>query len=179
MGVSLSRVVQVIMPREPMELDVLILELSAFLIRKLKNKVIRVERISGWDGSNVRIVIRDLDSLEDVMEAVEEFERERGILGTIAPEVLTVEEYMFRSKDEELQEIDDVTLRDLKDYLLEKLGDEVLCVERISGWDGSNVRIVIRDLDSLEDVMEAVEEFERERGILGTIAPEVVLIDET
>jgi len=39
--------VQVIVPGEPTELDMLVLELSAFLVRRLRNKVVRVERGSG------------------------------------------------------------------------------------------------------------------------------------
>ena len=98
MSVSLSMAVQVIVPGEPTELDMLVLELSAFLVRRLRNKVIRVERVSGWDSSNVRIVIEDLDSLREALDAVGEFEGESGILGTIGPEVVLVRRISYSGR---------------------------------------------------------------------------------
>ena len=92
MNISLSTTLRVIIPKQPTDLDILILELSAYLAKKLKSKILRVERISGWDGSNVRIVVSDFECVHEVLEAVEEFERENNILGTIAPEVVIKDE---------------------------------------------------------------------------------------
>jgi len=73
--------------------------------------------------------------------------------------------------------MDKVVLR-LTEYLLDKFGNLIVRVERFEGWDGSNVRIVVRDINLLEEIIREIGEFESKLGILGTIIPSIVSEDE-
>lgn len=174
----MARAVQVVLPERPTDLDRLVLELACFLFSKLPGIIVRVERVEGWDGSNVRIVVRDPSFADAVIDAIVEFERKRGILGTFLPEIINEEEYHALARHAESPQIPDSVFRELTEHLKRRLGDAIVRVERVDGWDGSNVRIVVRDLRVADAVIDAIIEFEKERGILGLIAPEVRGVDE-
>ena len=74
--------------------------------------------------------------------------------------------------------LDNIVLH-LSACLLERFGDNIVCVERIDDWEGSNVRIVVRDIRRMREIIEAIARFEEERGIVGTIIPEIVKENET
>ena len=83
---------QVVLPRKPTKLDSIILHLATYLFERYGDVIVRVERIDGWDGCNVRIVIRDLGKMREIIEAIAKFEEERGILGTIIPDIVSEDE---------------------------------------------------------------------------------------
>ena len=79
--------IQVVFPERPVYIDNIILELAQRLLKLFGGRIRSVERFDGWDGSNVRIVVRDASIEDKIIEAIVEFEEERGILGTILPEI--------------------------------------------------------------------------------------------
>ena len=79
---------QIRFPKRPTKLDYIILALAQRLLERFKDKICSIERIDGWDGSNVRIVVREEGFEDEIIEAITEFEEERGILGTILPEII-------------------------------------------------------------------------------------------
>ena len=83
---------QIILPDCITEMDKTVLRLAEFLIDRFGNVIVRVERFDGWDGSNVRIVVRDIGLLEEVIKAIGEFEAKLGITGTIIPSVVSEDE---------------------------------------------------------------------------------------
>ena len=84
--------ISITIPEHPTEKDIIVLELASFLVKRFKGIVLRVERIDGWDGSNIRIIISDAEYMLSVLEAIEEFARERGLEGEILPEIVTKDE---------------------------------------------------------------------------------------
>ena len=79
---------QIVFPEKPVYLDSIILELAQRLLELFGGDICSVERIDGWDGSNVRIVVRNEDLEDRIIDAIVEFEEEKGILGTILPEIV-------------------------------------------------------------------------------------------
>ena len=79
---------QVLFPEKPADLDNIVLELAWRLLTLFGSGIRSVERIDGLDGSNVRIVVRDEGLEDEIIDAIVEFEEERGILGTILPEIV-------------------------------------------------------------------------------------------
>ena len=170
---------KIILPDKITEIDKIILRLAEFLIDKFENQIVRVERFEGWDGSNIRIVVKDIGLLEEIIKAIGEFEARLGITGTIVPRIVSEDEFNILPKHvSEMKISDDLVLR-LRQYLNEKFGDEIVRVERFEGWDGSNIRIVVKDIGLLEEIIKAIGEFEARLGITGTIVPRIVSEDET
>ena len=167
-----------ILVSKPTTLDNIVLHLSACLLERFGDNIVCVERIDGWEGSNVRIVVRDIRRMREIIEAIARFEEERGIVGTIVPEILSEDEYYLLRKDEQII-LDDKTFRAMKEFLMKNYGDVIVHIERIDGWEGSNVRIVVRDIRKMREIIEAIARFEEERGIVGTIIPEIVKENET
>jgi len=167
-----------ILVSKPTTLDNIVLHLSACLLERFGDNIVCVERIDGWEGSNVRIVVRDIRRMREIIEAIARFEEERGIVGTIVPEILSEDEYYLLRKDEQII-LDDKTFRAMKEFLMKNYGDVIVHIERIDGWEGSNVRIVVRDIRRMREIIEAIARFEEERGIVGTIIPEIVKENET
>ncbi len=68
----------------------------------------------------------------------------------------------------------------LFEILMKKLGDTLLLVESYEGWDGSNVRIIVRvkNDEIIEKIFDAIEKVEREYGTAGKIIPDIVTPDE-
>ena len=170
---------QIILPDKITELDKIILRLAEFLIDKFENQIVRVERFEGWDGSNIRIVVKDIGLLEEIVKAIGEFEAKLGITGTIVPRIVSEDEYNTLPKHiTEVEISDDLVLR-LKEYLRKRFENQIVRVERFEGWDGSNIRIVVKDIGLLEEIVKAIGEFEAKLGITGTIVPRIVSEDET
>ena len=74
----------------------------------------------------------------------------------------------------------DIALAKLFPKLVEILNDNLLAVESFDGWDGSNVRIVVRTKEDevIEKIFDAIEKVEQELGVPGTIIPDIVTPDE-
>ena len=83
---------KIILPNKITEIDKIILRLAEFLIDKFENQIVRVERFEGWDGSNIRIVVKDIGLLEEIIKAIGEFEARLGITGTIVPRIVSEDE---------------------------------------------------------------------------------------
>ena len=83
---------QITLPKKPTKLDSIILQLTTFLLDRFGDVIVRVERIDGWDGCNVRIVVRDLGRMCEIIDAIAEFEEEKNIAGAIIPDVVSVDE---------------------------------------------------------------------------------------
>jgi len=116
--------------------------------------------------------------LEEIIKAIGEFEAKLGITGTIIPSVVSEDEYAALSKHITGTKVSEDTVSRLEQYLTRKFGNVIVRVERFDGWDGSNVRIVVRDIGLLEEIIKAIGEFEAKLGITGTIIPSVVSEDE-
>ena len=67
-------------------------------------------------------------------------------------------------------------LEKLRKKLRDLLGENIISVELIDGWDGSNVRIVVKEasMEVVRKVVEAIKEVEEEIGEPGTFIPDVV-----
>ncbi|MGQ4892781.1 MAG: hypothetical protein ACP6IP_09890 [Candidatus Njordarchaeia archaeon] len=162
------------------EMDKLLLKLAEKIIKKLGSVVVRVESFDGYDGSNVRVVVREKsDAVFDaVFDAVAEVERETGRFGEIIVDIVDLEEARMQVVGNVL--IDERALNMLKEKLEKKLGSVVVRVESFDGYDGSNVRVVVREKsDAVFDaVFDAVAEVERETGRFGEIIVDIVDLDE-
>ena len=88
--------IYIVFPENPVYMDGIVLELAQRLLELFGGDICSVERIDGWDGSNVRIVVRNIDIEDRIIDAIVEFEEERGILGTILPEIV-VDTYGLRT----------------------------------------------------------------------------------
>ena len=64
----------------------------------------------------------------------------------------------------------------MKKRLKEKLGNTIVSVEAFEGWDGSNVRIVVKEasMDTVKKVIETIQKVEEEVGKPGLFIPDVV-----
>ena len=161
--------------------DAKILKIAEKLLSELGDFVISVESIDGRDGSNVRIVLKEvspelIDRVIDVIWAVEE---EIGEHGLFIPEIIDFEEFRYMREPRQEKLSAELVSR-LTDKLLSELGDLIVSVESIDGRDGSNVRIVLKEvspelIDRVIDVIWAVEE---EIGEHGLFIPDLVSIDE-
>ncbi len=89
---------QIILPEEITDMDKLVLRLTEELLSKFGGVIVRAERIDGWDGSNVRIVVKNIDLLEEIIREIGEFESKLGIVGTIIPEIVSEDEYKILFK---------------------------------------------------------------------------------
>lgn len=121
MTTLVARVTQIIFPEKPTELDVIIIELANYLFKRFGNKILKIERIDGWDGSNIRIVVRDYSITDELIDAIIEFESEKGIVGTILPDIIDEDEYKALAKDFEGPMISDNLLNELKKTFKEKV----------------------------------------------------------
>ena len=83
---------RIILPNRITRMDKVVLRLTEYLLDKFGNLIVRVERFEGWDGSNVRIVVRDINLLEEIIREIGEFESKLGILGTIIPSIVSEDE---------------------------------------------------------------------------------------
>jgi len=74
----------------------------------------------------------------------------------------------------------DIVLARLFSRLAETLNDNLIAVESFDGWDGSNVRIVVRvkSDEVVEKIFDIIERVEREAGTPGIIIPDIVTQDE-
>ena len=74
----------------------------------------------------------------------------------------------------------DIALAKLFPKLVEILNDNLLAVESFDGWDGSNVRIVVRTKEDevIEKIFDAIEKVEQELDVPGTIIPDIVTPNE-
>ena len=76
------------------QMDTLIMKLFEILIKKLRSTLLLVETYDGWDGSNVRIIVKvkNDDIVEKIFDAIEQVEREFGSPGKIIPDIVTQNE---------------------------------------------------------------------------------------
>lgn len=74
----------------------------------------------------------------------------------------------------------DLILVKLFDRLIQIIGDNLLSVESFEGWEGSNVRIIVRNKSDeiIEKIFNTIEEVEKELGKPGTIIPDIVSPNE-
>jgi len=87
---------RVVLPRRISSLDEIVMKLAGYLMKKFEGVILYVEHFEGWDGSNVRIVVSDVGYAEEVIDAVFEFEKKHGIIGTIIPEIVSKDEHELR-----------------------------------------------------------------------------------
>jgi len=76
--------------RDVREIDYTILNLAKKLFTKLGQNIISIETIDGWDGSNVRIVVKEasIETVKKIVKAIRELENEIGKPGIIIPDVV-------------------------------------------------------------------------------------------
>ena len=155
--------------------DYIILKLAKKLLENLKENFISVEAFEGWDGSNVRIVVKEasMDTVKKVIETIQKVEEEVGKPGLFIPDV--VEENMTMENDFSVK-FNEQEFEELKKRLKEKLGNTIVSVEAFEGWDGSNVRIVVKEasMDTVKKVIETIQKVEEEVGKPGLFIPDVV-----
>jgi len=162
------------------QMDTLIMKLFEILIKKLRSTLLLVETYDGWDGSNVRIIVKvkNDDIVEKIFDAIEQVEREFGSPGKIIPDIVTPDEARMQDVDIEI----DISrmLPRLKIILKEILGDNLINIMPYDGWDGSNVRIIVKvkNDDIVEKIFDAIEQVEREFGSPGKIIPDIVTQNE-
>lgn len=76
------------------DVDILAGELAKRLLVEFGDRLVRVESGEFWDGSNVRVVLRDLraEDVERVVRIAGEVERRHGRLGVMVVDVVSEEE---------------------------------------------------------------------------------------
>ena len=81
---------KIMLTRDVREIDYTILNLAKKLFTKLGQNIISIETIDGWDGSNVRIVVKEasIETVKKIVEAIGELENEIGKPGIIIPDVV-------------------------------------------------------------------------------------------
>ncbi len=167
---------RILFPEKSIEKEDIILELARELRRELGGELVGVESYSGPDGSNVRIIVRDKtwEVVDKVIEAIWRFEKKKGIEGTILPEINDLKELLLVREGATMHISNEIILM-LRNKLKEKLGDNLVGVESYSGSDGSNVRIIVKKKtwETIDKILEVIWQLEREKGIEGTILPEI------
>ena len=160
--------------------DSLIIKLFEILMKKLGDTLLLVESYEGWDGSNVRIIVRvkNDEIIEKIFDAIEKVEREYGTAGKIIPDIVTPDE--AKMQDISIEAHIDEMLPRLRALLKETTGDNLVDILSHEGWDGSNVRIIVRvkNDEIIEKIFDAIEKVEREYGTAGKIIPDIVTPDE-
>ena len=171
---------KIVVRKQMTEMDIALAKLFPKLVEILNDNLLAVESFDGWDGSNVRIVVRTKEDevIEKIFDAIEKVEQELDVPGTIIPDIVTPDEARMQEIDVEVPV--DKTLPALKKTLGSILGDNLLAVESFDGWDGSNVRIVVRTKEDevIEKIFDAIEKVEQELGVPGTIIPDIVTPNE-
>jgi len=162
-------------------LDNIVIKLFEVLIRELDDILLLIESHDGWDGSNVRVVVKvkSDEVIEKVFDAIERVERELGLPGKIIPDIVTPDE--VRMQDVAIKiDIAEAILH-LRNALADALGELLVEVKPHDGWDGSNVRVVVKvkSDEVIEKVFDAIERVERELGLPGKIIPDIVTPDES
>jgi len=81
---------KIMLTRDVREIDYTILNLAKKLFTKLGQNIISIETIDGWDGSNVRIVVKEasIETVKKIVKAIRELENEIGKPGIIIPDVV-------------------------------------------------------------------------------------------
>ena len=86
--------VAVVLMKRFADFDSIVILLAKRLFEKLDGIILRVESFSGFDGSNVRIVVSDKSDhvVDKILEVIGEVERTLGIAGRIIPDIVTPDE---------------------------------------------------------------------------------------
>ena len=167
---------RILFPEKSIEKEDIILELARELRRELGGELVGVESFSGSDGSNIRIIVRykTWEVIDKIIKAIWRFEKKKGIEGTILPEINDLKELLLVREGATMHISDEIILM-LRNKLKEKLGDNLIDVESFSGPDGSNIRITVRKKtwETIDKILEVIWQLERERGIEGSILPEI------
>ena len=160
--------------------DSIVIKLAEVLFDRLGDLVVSVESYEGCDGSNIKIVLKDVEPgiIDRVMDIIWETEVEIGEHGKIIPKILSFEEAKYL-RDVKLPSLSKDVIDKLSKMLFDRLGDLVVSVESYEGCDGSNVKIVLKDIkpDIVDKVMDVIWEIETEMGEHGNIIPYVVESD--
>ena len=171
---------KIMLTRDVREIDYTILNLAKKLFTKLGQNIISIETIDGWDGSNVRIVVKEasIETVKKIVKAIRELENEIGKPGIIIPDVVEQNEPVGHNEDVTLTN-DEISR--LQSKLKDSLGNIVISVEPWVGWDGSNVRIVVKEasIETVKKIVKAIRELENEIGKPGIIIPDVVEQNES
>jgi len=82
----------VVSEAEPM--DIMLAQLFLKLMQRINNDIVLVESIDGWDGTNVRIVVKKKEEeiIEKIFDSIEEVERQYSSPGTIIPQIVSQDE---------------------------------------------------------------------------------------
>ena len=84
---------KIVLPDKISDLDEVIIKLAEHLMGRFEGEIVCLEHYDGWDGSNVRIVVSDIGRADEIIDAIFEFEKKHGIVGTIIPDIISVEEH--------------------------------------------------------------------------------------
>ncbi len=70
---------------------------------------------------------------------------------------------------------DSIILR-VADELFKKIGDTVIGVQGVASWDGSNLRIIVKEdtPETIEKIMKTVYKILEKNNAIGEIIPEIV-----
>jgi len=161
--------------------DARILKIAEKLLSELGDLVVSVESINGWDGPNVRIILKKVspELIDKVIDAIWAVEEEIGKHGIFIPNIIDLEEFRYTREHSQERSLTELVSW-LADKLLSELGDLVISVTSIDRWRGPNVRIVLREIspELVEKVIDAIWAVEEELGEHGIFIPYLVSIDE-
>ena len=78
-----------------------------------------------------------------------------------------------------IDRIDKLVIR-IAERLLEVLGQNLVKLETIEGWDGSNIRIIVKEKtdEVIEKIINTISKIEEKEGKIGVIVPDIVSLDE-
>ena len=170
--------VTIIFKKRKIGLDsALAIEIAKRLHKILGDKLVAVNTIDGFDGSNIRIVVKGktFEDVKKIMKIIGEVEEEFDAHGKILPEVIDEEYLEILIDKNKTYQLSAEILNEIKKRLHETLGEKVIGVFPIDGFDGSNIRIVVRGktFEDVKKIMKIIGEVEEEFDAHGKILPEI------
>ena len=160
--------------------DETIINIAKELFNELGDIVVGLETHESWDGSNLRILVKDDTSeiIDKVLNIVYKIIEKHNAYGEIIPEIVKVSDTIFFT-DMQVS-IPQDALRTIERSLREHLPNIFIHVEPTESWDGSNLRILVKDDSSeiIDKVLSIVYKIVAEYKAYGKIIPEIVKADE-
>jgi len=73
--------------------DHIVLKIAVKLLEKFSDVVVGVERVDGWDGANLRVIVREEspELVDRIIDAIYDVVEELGVYGEVVPEIVQAE----------------------------------------------------------------------------------------
>ena len=134
----------------------IVLVIAEELRKLLGERLVLVEKTDLPDGSNLRVVIKNLkrEDIRKTIEVIYEISR-REKVQDILPHIED-SNYWYATLEEKTIDVPDFIIYEIKKRLETAFGERLVSVEKANLPDGSNLRVVIKNLKE-EDIRKAIE----------------------